>query len=308
MPDFTGMGDPEKPDSAHLNALVDAAWRAKREADPPRTYLGGSRLGEPCERRLGYEFTKVPQDDGAGFSGRLYRIFERGHDAEARMAKYLREAGFDLLTERANGAQWGFGIAKDEDGRARIAGHIDGVLMGWASPGGLVTFLTPHPVEEWAATLPFPLLWEHKGLKHSSWADTKRKGVKDSKPLYYAQMQIYMAYMQLKHAMFTAECQDTCEIFVEIVPFDAKAAQEASDRGVRVVSARTPADLPRVARTPTDYRCKACPFAGTCWAPEARVGSVGTAVPVTGAWGAWATKTLAGDRAATLNVRIENGP
>jgi hypothetical protein len=280
---YAAAPEADRPEVAHLNALIDAAWKAKRDADPARTYLGGSRLGETCERRLGYEFTKAPQDAGKGFSGRLYRIFERGHDAEARMVKYLREAGFDLLTERANGGQWGFAVARREDGTPRIAGHIDGVLMQYLGIAGDVE--VPVEVTKWASALPFPLLWEHKGLKHSSWLDTKRKGVKASKPLYYAQMQVYMAYMQLQHALFTAECQDTCEIFPEVVPFDAKAAQEASDRGVRVVSAETVTDLPRITRTPTDYRCRSCPFAERCWAQPVRTAAGGMSVPMPPSWG-----------------------
>lgn len=289
---YAATPEPDRPECVHLNALVDAAWQAQREADPPRTYLGGSRLGELCERRLGYEFHKTPQDAGKGFSGRLYRVFERGHDAEARMAKYLRAAGFDLLTERANGSQWGFGVARREDGSARIAGHIDGVLMGHEGIGPAVE--VPIAATAWATGLPFPLLWEHKGLKHSSWLDTKRKGVKSSKPLYYAQMQVYMAYMQIQHAMFTAECQDTCEIFAEVVPFDPRAAQDASDRGVRVVSADSPTALPRIARSETDYRCRSCPYAETCWKPDTRSATSVSYVPLPvgtpGAWG-WRNTT-----------------
>jgi len=39
-----------------INALVDAALIAEREATPPRTYLGASRLGHACERALQFEF------------------------------------------------------------------------------------------------------------------------------------------------------------------------------------------------------------------------------------------------------------
>lgn len=267
----------ERPELAHINALVDAGWSARRGEDTPRDYLGGSRLGEECERRLGYEWHRTPEDEGKGFSGRTLRIFERGHDAEERMAKYLWEAGFGLLTERAGGeGQFGFGVARDpETGQARIAGHIDGRIDGWASPSEW------SEENRWAATLPYPLLWEHKGLNAKNFRDLKRHGLKKSKPIYYTQVNIYMAYMDLKHAMFTAECQDTCEVYVEIVPLDIATAQAASDKGLRVVRSKRPEDLPRCAANGEDFRCRFCPFAARCWAePDvAPLAGVPVAVP-----------------------------
>jgi hypothetical protein len=251
----------ERPELAHINALVDAGWSAQRAQDTPRGYLGGSRLGEDCERRLGYEWHRAPEDEGKGFTGRTLRIFERGHHAEDRMARYLREAGFDLQTGD-RGGQLGFGVARDrETGQARIAGHIDGKILGWEHN------LWINPASgEWAAALPYPLLWEHKGLNAKNFKDLRRHGIKKSKPIYYTQVNIYMAYMDLKHAMFTAECQDTCEVYVEIVPLDIATAQAASDKGLRVVISRRPEDLPRCAANADDFRCRFCPFAGTCWA------------------------------------------
>ena len=39
-----------------LNAVIDAALTAENAAQPPRDYLGGSRIGHPCERALQFEF------------------------------------------------------------------------------------------------------------------------------------------------------------------------------------------------------------------------------------------------------------
>ena len=58
-----------------INALVDAALIAEREAAPPRTYLGASRLGHACERALQFEFVAAPKDEGADFGGQTLRIF-----------------------------------------------------------------------------------------------------------------------------------------------------------------------------------------------------------------------------------------
>jgi len=75
-----------------------------------------------------------------------------------------------------------------------------------------------------------------------------------------------MAYMELQVCLFTIQNRNTGEVHAEIIPFDALAAQEASDRAVRVVSSSNPTELNRIGRDTTDFRCKFCDFKGTCWA------------------------------------------
>lgn len=227
-----------------LNKICDEALVREREKQPARNYLGASRLGEDCARKLFYEYTKAPSQ---GFNGKTYRIFDFGHDAEERVAANLRYAGFELKTHKDDGSQFGFGTAW-KDGIARISGHIDGVLLG-------------GPID-----LPYPLLWENKALGNKSWNKTVTEGVKKSKPVYYAQMQIYNAYLELPNgSLFTAINRDSGELFFELVPFDPEAAQKASDRGVKVISATQASDLPRVAKDSTDFRCRFCSYSELCW-------------------------------------------
>src|SRR3546814_11494595 len=64
----------------------------------------------------------------------------------------------------------------------------------------------------------YPALWEMKALNNKSWNDTRCKGVEKSKPVYYVQMQTYMAYLGLGDypALFTALNKDTGEIYAEL--------------------------------------------------------------------------------------------
>jgi hypothetical protein len=52
--------------TARVNALVDAALVARNRRQRPRDYLGGSRVGEPCARRLVYEVSHAAKDPGQG--------------------------------------------------------------------------------------------------------------------------------------------------------------------------------------------------------------------------------------------------
>jgi len=241
------VSDPE-PLGARINSRIDAALVTEREGQRPRNYLGASRIGEPCTRRLVYEVNHTPPDPGRDFEGRALRIFAAGHVFEDLAIRWLRQAGFDLRTQTQNGGQFGF-----ETAGGRIRGHVDGVVVGGPEIG-----------------LVWPVLWEHKALKASSWCDTAKKGVQLSKPVYFGQMQIYMAYMGLGSALFTALNKDTCELYHEHVPLDPAAAQALSDKAVDVLRAADAGDLlPRIATSPDFFLCRFCPFAARCWEDRA---------------------------------------
>ena len=112
----------------------------------------------------------------------------------------------------------------------------------------------------------WPILWEHKAVGAKPWADLVRRGVQVARPIYYAQLQIYMAYMQLERALFTALNKDTQELHHELVPLDVHAAQALSDKAVDVIRAAEAGELPpRIAASPDFYLCRWCAYAQRCW-------------------------------------------
>lgn len=225
---------------------IGAALQAERGKQEARCYLGASRWGHHCERALGYEFHKTPRDEenAPQFKAEILRIFDMGHDCETRMAQYMKMAGYALQTHQPNGSQIGF---KACDGK--LAGHCDGIITGGPDLAGVE----------------LPLVWECKGLNNKSFNDTVSKGVKVSKPLYYSQMQTYIAYLDLKGYFFTALNRDTGEIFVEIGEADMLQAQTDSDKALRVIVSKNPEELPRCAFEETDWRCRFCDYAKRCW-------------------------------------------
>ena len=192
-------GDP----ATRINACIDAALLARRRWEILRDYLGGSRVGEACARRLVYEVTHAAVDPGSAFSPGVLRIFDAGHQFEALSIRWLKEAGFDLRDRGPDGEQIGFSVAG-----GRLRGHADGVIVGGPNIG-----------------LTWPVLFEHKALGAKSWNDLVRHGLRRSKPVYFAQVQLYMAYLDLGTAVLTALNRDTLALHHEIVPFDAAAAQ-----------------------------------------------------------------------------------
>jgi hypothetical protein len=105
-------------------------------------------------------------------------------------------------------------------------------------------------------------------MNNKSWTDTAKRGVLVTKPLYFAQVQLYMAYMSLdgNPCLLTALNKDTSELYHELIPFDQEAAQRYSDRAVQIIKASENNELmPCVSADPSFYRCKMCGFRSECW-------------------------------------------
>ena len=229
-----------------VNSLIDDALTTENARRPQRDYLGGSRLGDACQRRLQYEYLKVQKDENADFTGRSLRIFALGHVLEDLAIEWLHKAGFDLRTRNRQGDQFGFSAAG-----GRIKGHADGVVV--AVPNGMAV----------------PALWECKSVNAKNWRDIVKRGVARSKPVYAAQIALYQAYLGLADApaLFTAVNKDTCEIWHELVPFNAALAQTVSDKAVTILKACDAGEqLARHTLDSDHFECRVCSWQTRCWA------------------------------------------
>ena len=226
--------------NAAINAALDAAALSE-ERESRRPYLGASGIGSECLRKVQYDW----QCDST-HPARTKRIFSRGHAFEEITAKAMAAAGFRMERGTPGTA---FSAA---DGLFR--GNIDGKLIAGPIIPGLF----------------FPCVWEHKALGASGWRKLEKDGLRKAYPQYHAQVMLYMAYLGLDEnpALFTAVNSDNCEILHQLVPFDAEAAQAASDRAVAVIRATQAGELlDRITdKDPTDWRCKMCSHSARCWA------------------------------------------
>ncbi len=174
------------------------------------------------------------------------RVFYRGHEGENWMAEWLRLAGFTLFTTDKEGNQKCFHAL---DGR--ILGYADGVVLSGPDDCG-----------------PYPRLWENKVLGSKGWNKLDKDGVKRAYPVYYGQVQLYMAYFDLTEnpALFTALNADSMEIYASDVAFDQATAQELSDRAVNLVKACEAGQLlPRCTEREDWFTCKFCDYHQRCW-------------------------------------------
>lgn len=229
--------------SERMSARIDNYCEAREEE--PRTYLGASQIGDECLRRVQYQVTAAPAKP---LEGRTRRIFARGHLYEDRAYNWLTAAGFVISRANALGDQHGFSVLGGE-----FRGHVDGIVME-----------VPPEFEDEIETR---CLWECKALGAKGFAAVKKNGLAKAYPGYADQAVIYQTYMELEHpVLFTVVCPDTEEMHHELVPYDAKRAQEVSDRAAHVVAHIRSGDLlPRVSGDPGGFPCAWCQFQPHCW-------------------------------------------
>lgn len=234
------------PISDRINRLVDAAMTARntRESlETPRPYVGASMIASHCSRAIQLEYIhnkygNLPADPEP-FSGETCRIFIAGHVFEDMAARALQEAGFGLDTgywdNHNKWRQHGFREFGDE-----FRGHYDGIIRS-------------GPVfEEW------PRLWECKALKHSSVLDVMNKGLEESKPTYYGQVQIN----QLKSGItdpcwFTIIDKDTAKWHHLLIGHEPEKARALQDRAKHIIDTTEKGQLiSRPFPKSSDFNCR----------------------------------------------------
>jgi hypothetical protein len=257
MLDFNHTNADQRSLSGKISDLIDTAMAsAERQS---RRYLGVSALGNDddpwsaCLRSTQLDYVLANDLEGAprpssGFNGRTLRIFELGHTLEAMAIGWLRVAGFDLLTEKQDGQQFGFTAVG-----GKFRGHIDGILMDGPD------------------VIAYPALWEHKGLNNKKWQEVVKKGVAVACPGYAAQMATYQAYipgvdLTKNPALFHATNKDTQELYFESVAFNPQLAQRTSDRAVAILRATDAGELlPKQFNQEDHFVCKSCKWREFCW-------------------------------------------
>jgi len=217
-----------------LIEMIDAAYEAKTER--PRYYLGASVIGDPCERKLWYQFRFMAREQ---FSGRMLRLFQRGHREEAYAVGNLRAAGCVVSeTDPNTGRQYNF-----QSGG--FGGSCDGIVESGV----------PEAPEK-------RHVLEIKTHSKKSFDELVAKGVQEAKPQHYVQMQVYMAAFDVDRALYYAVCKDDDRIHVERVRHDPEVSTWAIERAQRVIyDQRIP---PKLSNEPTWYQCKYCPAHDLC--------------------------------------------
>lgn len=223
-------------------AAIEAGVAAQA-GDGVRPHLGASLLGDECERKLWYAFRWAKQ---AAHEPRVLRLFARGQREERVFIDLLRQAGITVVDVDPNsGQQFTF---------STLGGHVGGSMD--AACQGLPESRAWHVVEM-------------KTHAKKSFDDLIKKGVEQSKPLHYAQMQAYMGWTGMTRALYMAVCKDDDRLHLERIDADPVYFERLMTKAERIVAAVEPPE--RLSDDPAWFQCKWCEYAELCH---------GTAVPL----------------------------
>lgn len=232
--------------SKTVEAIYDA-WKKRGDAETPRTYLGASSIGHECSRFLWYQFRWCGREQ---FPGRIYRLFDHGDKEELRMVNDLRAIGCTIHpVDPETGEQFAI-----DDCNGHFSGHMDGCGLG-----------IPEAPKTWHVL-------EFKTHNAKSFGMLKRKGVQQSKPKHYAQVQVYMRKTDMERTLYVAINKNTEDLYTERIKLDRELADSLIARAERIIQAGEP---PLGAGEGPDAAvCKYCPMVPLCHGNPA-----GTAAP-----------------------------
>lgn len=220
---------PIPPPKNDIVLLIDKAHEDK--LDRPRPHLGASMLGHACDRWIWLSFRWAVREK---FSGRMLRLFRRGHAEEATIMKDLAMTGIDFSKRQANVS---FG--------SHVSGSADAIIEGGVPEAPQTRHIA-----------------EFKTHNKKSFDALEKEGVLKAKPEHWGQMQIYMAGTFIERALYVAVCKDDDRYYIERVKFDKEAAEKLIARGKRL--ALTDELPPGLSIDPTWYQCRFCPAHSFC--------------------------------------------
>jgi len=204
-------------------------------AESHRNHLGASVIGHDCEAYIWLAFRWARKEI---FSGRMLRLFNRGHREEQRCIEYLKGIGFNIY-DAPNNEQF------------RIVGY-------GGHYGGSTDSIGTTPYKDF----PEPMVLEFKTHNSKSFADLKDKGLLRSKPRHYAQMCSYGQTYGYKNGLYYAVGKNDDDIHIEVVKLDYTQAEYLHTKADKII--RSMVLPPRIALQETYFECKMCPFVGVC--------------------------------------------
>lgn len=232
--------------AAQIKADIDEYCRVTYD-DGHRNHLGASLIGHDCARYLWYTFRWV---EAGAFSGRMQRLFNRGHQTESRFIEWLRGIGFGV---------WEHDPSTNEQFRIHgVGGHFGGSL-----DGRLAIPERYHAMLAGAMVIQEGMLLEMKTSKTGPvFQKLIQQGVKLSKPQHFAQMCSYGRKYGYHYALYLCINKDDDDIHVEVVELDWDYGADLERKAGDIILSQTPP--PRVNESPAFYLCKLCDRHDVC--------------------------------------------
>lgn len=246
--------------------LKDIDENAQRTMDGGhRTHLGGSLIGDTCRRKLWYSFRWCAREK---FTGRILRLFDRGHREELRNTQWLRESGFtvwDVDTNQPQKPDGSYPQFQISDCGGHFGGSLDGIVQ--------------YP--ERYGQLPYMLLEYKTNGTGAGFNDLFKDGMPRHKPVHWAQTCTYGYKMGLEYVLYVNTNKNDDSMFVRPYKLDHDVGRHMVAKAEQIIIARE--EPSRLSDNPTNFNCKTCVFHKICHSselPEVNCRSCKHSVPV----------------------------
>ena len=212
-----------------LTQLSDHEDESMQES-PFRSYLGASEAGHECDRKiwLNFRFAKKKV-----YTATTLAAFARGKEEEKKhIEKLSLLPGVEIISQ-----QDAF-----KDGLKE--GHCDAVIK----------------VNEKKYVL------EIKTAKQEYFLPIKKEGCQNKQPVHYAQIQLYMHYLEIPQAIYYLINKNTDEVYRELIIYNKDYCVALVNRLNYILCSPTPPD--KIANSPAFYMCKMCDYYKQCHGSE----------------------------------------
>lgn len=238
-----------------MQADINDFCKSEFEEDP-RTHLGASIIGNDCRAYAWNTFRWLDFED---FSGRMLRLFNRGHEEEKRFVRWLEGIGFEIRELDP--------VTKKQFRIVGCNGHFGGSLDAMAKPPARYNL----PDLVWLGEFKTHNEKSFGKLagKKPAWRDMDKpgarsggSGVQMSKPTHYRQMCSYGRAYGFEWGLYCAVNKETDELYFEIVKLDFLQADDLFRKAEGIVNSQS--QPPKIAQSEAFFDCKFCNFAGIC--------------------------------------------
>lgn len=198
------------------------------EIQEHRSHMGYSSSGEPCKRKVWYEFHWAYQKI---IPSKLRRIFETGNIGEDFMKASLESAGYHIHHQQAEVV----GVA------GHVLGHIDGII--YKDEGDMII--------------------EFKTMNDKNFKELCKKKCKTAKPQYFYQAQAYMGKMNVDKCLLMVYNKNDSTYYFEVIEFDKSIFKEIEETWFDIISSEYPFDKIGTG-SPAWFECKFCQAIDIC--------------------------------------------
>lgn len=222
-----------------------------------RDHLGASVIGEPCTRKIWFNFRGF---GSSAVTPRLTRLFNRGHLEEARFHAMLQACGVQTFFQNEQGKQYGYK-------RGIFAGSVDGIALDvpdCPNETVLLEFKTMNDArfKQFVAhdMMSFPT-YENQCHVNMFCMNLFNKELLQNfdlmKKLYDGEKKV-----TITKTLFMAVNKNTDEIHAVIIPLDEDKARACIDKIPAVLEDCYPEGLHN---HPKYFDCKMCGFNKYCY-------------------------------------------